>query len=62
MENYSLMAILRNDPDFRGRLAAKTEAIKKDKNSLNTAAKHTHRNMKKKYLKELKIDSFNRRR
>lgn len=38
MQNYSLMAILREDPDFAGGLAAKTEAVKKDKASLKQAA------------------------
>ena len=38
MQNYSLMAILRDDPDFAGGLAAKTEAVKKDKASLKQAA------------------------
>lgn len=36
--NYSLMAILRQDPDFAGALAKKTEAVKKDKKNLLTAA------------------------
>lgn len=39
MENtYSLLKILRNDPDFAGALAKKTEAIKKDKKGLLSAA------------------------
>jgi len=37
-QNYSLMAILRQDPDFAGALTKKTEAVKKDKKSLITAA------------------------
>ena len=37
-QTYSLMAILRQDPDFAGALAKKTEAVKKDKQSLLTAA------------------------
>lgn len=37
--NYSLMAILRDDPDFSEALAKKTEAVKKDKQGLVAAAK-----------------------
>ena len=37
--NYSLMAILRDDPDFAGALAKKKEAVKKDKQNLVAAAK-----------------------
>jgi hypothetical protein len=37
-QTYSLMAILRQDPDFAGALAKKTEAVKKDKQNLITAA------------------------
>lgn len=37
-QNYSLMAILRQDPDFAGALAKKTEAVKQDKKNLLTAA------------------------
>lgn len=36
--NYSLMSILRNDPDFAGALTKKKEAVKKDKQNLVTAA------------------------
>ena len=39
MENYSLMKILQNDPDFAGALAKKREAVKKDKQNLLEAAK-----------------------
>lgn len=47
--NYSLMAILREDPDFAGALSKKKEAVKKDKQNLVAAAKtHTH-----KYEKEI---------
>lgn len=49
MENYSLMAILRNDPDFAGGLAAKTEAVKKDKAGL----KHAAETYTQKYEKEI---------
>lgn len=37
--NYSLMAILRDDPDFAGALQKKKEAVKKDKQNLVAAAK-----------------------
>lgn len=37
--NYSLMAILRDDPDFAGALSKKKEAVKKDKQNLVAAAK-----------------------
>src|ERR1035437_9198902 len=37
-QNYSLMAILRQDPDFAGALVKKTEAVKQDKKNLLTAA------------------------
>ena len=47
--NYSLMAILREDPDFAGALSKKKEAVKKDKQNLVAAAKqHTQ-----KYEKEI---------
>ncbi len=36
--NYSLMAILRDDPDFAGALSAKKEAVKKDKQNLLSVA------------------------
>jgi hypothetical protein len=37
-EKYSLMAILRNDPDFAGALSKKKEAVKIDKQNLLKAA------------------------
>ena len=37
-QEYSLMAILRDDPDFAGALKAKTEAVKKDKQNLLSIA------------------------
>jgi hypothetical protein len=37
-QNYSLMAILRNDPDFAGALSKKKEAVKQDKQNLLKAA------------------------
>jgi hypothetical protein len=37
-QKYSLMAILREDPDFAGALAKKKEAVKKDKENLLKAA------------------------
>lgn len=37
-QTYSLMAILRQDPDFAGALTKKTENVKKDKQSLLKAA------------------------
>ena len=37
-EKYSLMAILRNDPDFAGALSKKKEAVKVDKQNLLRAA------------------------
>ena len=37
-QNYSLMAILRDDPDFAGALQAKKEAVKKDKQNLLSIA------------------------
>jgi hypothetical protein len=37
--NYSLMAILRQDPDFAGALEKKKEAVKKDKQNLVSNAK-----------------------
>ena len=37
-EKYSLMAILRNDPDFAGALSKKKEAVKMDKQNLLKAA------------------------
>lgn len=51
MENYSLMAILRNDPDFNlgERRTALTQEVKKDKASLTQAA-NTYT---KKYEKEI---------
>jgi hypothetical protein len=39
MENYSLVRILQNDPDFARALAKKKEAVKKDKQNLLDAAK-----------------------
>lgn len=46
---YSLMAILREDPDFAGALSKKKEAVKKDKENLLIAVKlHTQ-----KYEKEI---------
>ena len=38
-QNYSLMAILRNDPDFAGALSKRKEEVKKDKQNLLEAAK-----------------------
>ena len=38
-QTYSLMAILRQDPDFAGALEKKKEAVKKDKQNLVSAAK-----------------------
>lgn len=46
---YSLMQILRDDPDFSGALKKKTEDIKKDKSSLLDASKH----ISEKYEKEI---------
>jgi len=47
--NYSLMAILREDPDFAGALSKKKEQVKQDKQNLVSAAKtHTQ-----KYEKEI---------
>ena len=48
-QNYSLLKILRNDPDFAGALAKKTEDVKKDKQSLLKATE----NYTKKYASEI---------
>jgi signal transduction histidine kinase len=52
--NYSLMAILREDPDFAGALSKKKEAVKKDKQNLISNAKsHTQ-----KYEKEIQEGTY----
>jgi len=48
-QTFSLMALLRNDPDFSGALKKKTENVKRDKSNLLQASQ----NISKKYEREI---------